>query len=166
MLALLKFDNTADWIQPFLNELPKGGLLGMYDPKTPTLNQLIQQIHVEGGVRQPLVRAYAEVVFSFMLQHPDLVIRLHANQWVSDVVAEDALFLLIPRFAKERDAERPASDRIGALFDPRRFRAATARELIIPFYRNPSLAVSETAARHRVGAARLRRRGRIREQSA
>ncbi len=138
LLALLKFESTSDWIQPFLNELPKGGLLGMYDPKTPTLNQLIQQIRSEGGVRQPFVRAYAEVVFSFMLQHPDLVIRLHANQWVSDVVAEDALFLLIPRFAKENDPEaqkaiEAALYSIRAVSEP-----GTARELIIPFYRDPT----------------------------
>jgi hypothetical protein len=73
-----------------------------------------------------------------MLQHADLVIRLHANKWVSDVVAEDALFLLIPRFAKEKDAEaqkaiESALYDIGAVSEP-----GTARELIIPFYHNPS----------------------------
>ena len=81
--ALLKFESAADWIQPFLNELPKGGLLGLYDEDSPQLDELIKKIRAEGGVRQPLVRAYAEVVFSFMLQVPDVLIRRHACRWLS-----------------------------------------------------------------------------------
>jgi hypothetical protein len=81
--ALLKFQSTADWVQPFLNELPKGGMLGLYEKNTPVLDELMKKVRAEGGLRQPLVRAYAEVVFSFMLQVPDAVIRSHALRWVT-----------------------------------------------------------------------------------
>ena len=75
--AILKFENTSEWVQPFLNELAKGGLL--YEgseplKETPLVDELIQRIRSEGGVRQTLVRAYAEVAFSFMLQHPNNLI--------------------------------------------------------------------------------------------
>lgn len=135
--AMLKFESTADWIQPFLNELSKGGLLGLYDDEAPYLDDLIKQIRAEGGVRAPLVRAYAEVVFSFMMQVPDMVVRKHALKWVSDVIAEDAIFLIIPRIDKEKDpvaqkaVEKALMD-IRAVSDP-----VAARELLIPFYKKP-----------------------------
>lgn len=137
LMALLKFETTADWIQPFLNELPKGGLLGLYDDQSPLLDDLIKKIRGEGGVRQPLVRAYAEVVFSFLLQVPDLVIRLHACRWLSDVVAEDAIFLLIPRFSNEKDPKAQLAIE-QALYDIRAVsEPETARELLLPFYQRP-----------------------------
>ena len=135
--ALLKFQSTADWVQPFLNELPKGGMYGLYDKTTPVLDDLIKKIRAEGGLRQPLVRAYAEVVFSFMLQIPDAIIRQHALHWVSDVLAEDAVFLIVPRIDKETDPEAQAAIE-GALLDVRAVSdPETARELLIPFYKKP-----------------------------
>ena len=135
--AILKFESAADWIHPFLNELSKGGLLGLMDDEAPLLDELIKKIRAEGGVRQPLVRAYAEVVFSFMLQHPTLVLRLHALRWLSDVIAEDALFILIPRFEKENDPKaRLALEQ--ALYDIRAVsEPEKAKELLIPYYRIP-----------------------------
>ncbi|MCG3203360.1 MAG: hypothetical protein KCHDKBKB_00016 [Elusimicrobia bacterium] len=137
LLAMLKFESAADWIQPFLNELPKGGLLGLYDEEAPYIDNLIKKIRAEGGIRQPLIRAYAEVVFAFMLQLPDVVVRRHAANWISDVVAEDAVFLLIPRFEKEKDpagqlAIEKALFNIRAVSEP-----STARTLLIPYYKNP-----------------------------
>lgn len=138
LMAISKFETTSDWIQPFLNELPKGGLLGMYDDEAPLLDELIKKIRAEGGVRQALVRAYAEVVFSFMLQLPDLVIRKHAAKWVSDVIAEDALFLLIPRFDREKDPQGQAALE-AALYNIRAVSEPdTARELLLPFYKKPT----------------------------
>lgn len=101
--ALLKFESSTDWIQAFLNELPKGGLLGMYEEQSPLLDDLAKKIREDGGVRQELVQAYAEVVFSFMLQVPDAVVRRHALKWVTDVLPDDAVFLIAPRIAREED---------------------------------------------------------------
>lgn len=135
--ALLKFENTQDWVQPFLNELPKGGMLGLYDKTTPVLDELIKKIRAEGGLRQPLVRAYAEVVFSFMLQVPDAIIRQHSLRWVSDVLAEDALSLIVQRIDKETDVETQAAIE-GALLDVRAVAdPETARQLLVPFYKRP-----------------------------
>ncbi len=136
--AILKFEQSSDWVQPFLNELPKGGLLGLYDEEAPLLDEIIKKIREQGGVRQPLVRAYAEVVFAFMLQVPDLLVRRHACNWVSDVMAEDALFLLIPRFAVEKDpkgqlAIEEALLNIRAVSEPE-----NAREQLLPYYKKPS----------------------------
>ncbi len=137
LASLLKFESSTEWIQPFLNELPKGGLLGLYDDESPMLDELVRKVRAEGGVRQPLVRAYAEVVFAFMLQVPDVIVRQHACKWVSDVVAEDAVFLLAARLDKEKDpkgqeALSKAFYEIRAISEP-----DNAREILSPFYRNP-----------------------------
>lgn len=135
--SLLKFESTADWVQPFLNELPKGGMLGLYDKTTPAIDDLIKKLRAEGGLRQPLVRAYAEVVFSFMMQVPDAIIRQHSLRWVSDVLAEDALFLIIPRIDKETDPDTQASIE-AALLDVRAVSDPdTARTMLINFYKKP-----------------------------
>lgn len=138
LLSLLKFESTSDWIQPFLNELPRGGMLNFYNEEIPEVDALIKKIRSEGGVRQPLVRAYAEVCFSFMLQLPTLVVRRHATKWLSDVLAEDAIFLLIPRFNKEKE---PLGQKEieKALYD---IRAVSEREpainLLVPYFKKPS----------------------------
>jgi len=137
MDALLRFDSTKDWVQPFLNEIYKGGMLGLYEEKPTLLDRLIKQIRVEGGIRQTLVRAYAEVVFSFMMQNPENIIRKRALRWVSDVLAEDAVFLVSPRVDRELEADvrkevEDALWNIRAISDRNR-----AKTLLIPKYRNP-----------------------------
>lgn len=134
--ALLKFDRSEDWIQPFLNELPRGGL---GESESEILDALIKQIRAEGGVRNSLVRAYAEVAFSFMLQTAGRpAVRARAFRWLSDVLAEDAVFLIIPRLRWEddpgvrREIENALWD-VRAVSDPRR-----ARDLLYPYYRNPT----------------------------
>ncbi len=134
---LLKFSSSADWIQPLLNELPKGGMISLYQRETPTLDMLFRLIREEGGVQQPLVRAYAELVFSFMLQAPDGVLRSNTLRWLSDVLPEDALPTIASRIPLEKDEDvRHAIEM--ALLDVRvvpkpELDAAT----LFPFYRNP-----------------------------
>lgn len=135
--ALLRFDSVEDWVQPFLNELPKGGLLSHFDENSPVLDDLMKRIRSEGGVRQALVRAYAEVVFGFLLQVPDAKIRRRSLEWLSDVLAEDAIFLLVPRIALEKDPEiRRQIDQalwnIRAVSDPGR-----AISQLLPYYKKP-----------------------------
>lgn len=103
--SLLKFDSTAQWVQPLLNELAKGGLPGLYEKQSPLLDALMQRVRAEGGIRQPLVRAYADSVLSFIMQHPKPVLREHAYRWVNDLIAEDSIYLLADRLALEKDPE-------------------------------------------------------------
>lgn len=103
--ALLKFNSSADWIQPLLNELPKGGLVGLYEHRTPALDALFERVRADGGVRRPLARAYAELVFSFMLQVPDAILRAHAFRWLPDALPEDALAMIAARIGVESDME-------------------------------------------------------------
>lgn len=136
--ALLKFDTSQNWIQPFLNELPRGGLPGLYDQKAPVLDELFEKIRQEGGIQNSLVRAYAEVVFSFMLQVPGTpVVRIHALRWLNDALAEDALFLILPRLELEEDPNVrnhivQALSKIRAISKPEK-----ARGLVFPLYRHP-----------------------------
>lgn len=101
--ALLKFDSINDWIQPFLNEIFKGGMYGLYDETPNVLDDLIKRVRAEGGIANPLVRAYAEVVFPFMLQAPDAIVRKKAVRWVADVIPEESLFLIASRLGHETD---------------------------------------------------------------
>ncbi len=137
MLALLKFESVSEWIQPFLNELPKGGLLGLYEADSATLDQLIKRIRAEGGIREPLVRAYGEVVFEFMLQVRDAVVRERALRWISDVLAEQAVFLIATRIPKEEDPKvQKAIEE--ALWDIRAVsNRQQALEALLPYYKKP-----------------------------
>ncbi len=135
--ALLKFPSHEEWIRPFLNDLPKGGMVGLYDESSAALDALFRQIRLEGGIQKPLIRAYAEVSLSFMLQVPDDIIRKKTLGWVSDMLAEDALFLIVPRIEREKVAEvRPKID--AALWDIRAVsNRPRAKELLVPIYKNP-----------------------------
>jgi len=163
--GLLKFDSSVEWIQPFLNELPKGGLPGMYDEQAPILDELMKQIRSEGGIRSPLVRAYAEEVFGFMLQLRDSVVRRHSLAWLSDVIAEDAVFLIVPRIDQEKDpAVRAAIG--GALWDLRAISEPEhAIQILVPYFKNPAwpelrlpLAAVLTRLGYKGGAADFLRR--------
>jgi hypothetical protein len=103
--ALLRFPSVSDWIRPFLNDIPKGGMVGLYDEESPALDEIIRQIRLEGGIKKPLVRAFAEVSLSFMLQVPDAVVRKKTLGWMSDILAEDAIFLIVPRIDREQDPD-------------------------------------------------------------
>lgn len=105
LLAILKFDSISEWVQPFLNELAKGGLPGLYDAQTPIINQLVERIRSEGGIRQPLIRAYADSVLSFMMQHPTPILRQHAYEWANDLLGEDAAMLIAERAGVESDPD-------------------------------------------------------------
>ncbi|MCB4757174.1 MAG: hypothetical protein LHV69_09155 [Elusimicrobia bacterium] len=134
--SLLKFDYPPDWIQPFINELSKGGLIEL-DQHSPVLNSLFEKIREEGGIRNPLLRAYAEVVFSFMLQSVRDEVRLKSLGWVSDVMAEDAVFLLVPRLSRE-EAEPLRAEIDQALLDIRAISdSERAKEQLIPFFNRP-----------------------------
>jgi len=131
--SLLKFEATSDWIQPFMNELSKGGLIDL-DRQSPVLNKLFEKIREEGGIRNLLVRAYAEVVFSFLLQSVQEDVRIKSLGWVGDVMAEDAIFLLVPRLSREesegvRDGIDQALLNIRAISDGER-----AKEQLVPFF--------------------------------
>ena len=138
LLALLKFESTADWVQPFLNELFKGGMLQLYEPEAPLLDALMKKVRSEGGIRNSLVRAYAEVVLAFMIQVPDQpIVRQRSLGWLSDVLAEDALFLIVPRLPREKD---PATQRAieKALWDIRAIsNPSRALNQLLPYYRDP-----------------------------
>jgi hypothetical protein len=136
--ALLQFDSVSEWIQPFLNELPKGGMVELNESNSPILDELIKRIRKEGGIRQPLVRAYAEVVFSFLMQVPDApILRQQALRWLPDVLPEETLFLVLPRVDLETDpavrtALTEAVWNVRAVSDPER-----AKALVVPLYRVP-----------------------------
>lgn len=135
--AILKFESSSDWIQAFLNELPKGGLLGVYEEESPLLDELAKKIREDGGVKQELVQAYAEVVFGFMLQVPDAIVRRHALKWVTDVIPADAVHLIAARLAREddpavRESIEEALFNIKAVSDPKE---AIAK--LSPHYQKP-----------------------------
>jgi len=136
--ALKKFDSSAYWIEPFLNQLYQGGMLDLYEPKAPLLEDLMSKIRAEGGIRNPLVRAYSEVVFSFMVQVPDQpILRARAFSWLSDVLAEDALFLILQRLPWEKHPEvRQAMEK--ALWEVRALSdRSEAKKQLLPHYRKP-----------------------------
>jgi len=136
--ALKKFDSSADWIEPFLNQLYLGGMLDLYEPKAPLLEDLMSKVRAEGGIQNPLVRAYSEVVFSFMVQVPDQpVLRARAFSWLSDVLAEDALFLILQRLPWEKHPEvRKTMEK--ALWDVRAVSdRSAAKKQLLPYYRKP-----------------------------
>jgi hypothetical protein len=135
--ALLKFPSHLDWIRPLLNDIPKGGMVGLYDEESPALDNLFKQIRLEGGIQKPLIRAYAEVSLSFMLQVPDDIIRKKTLGWVSDMLAEDALFLILPRIEREMNPDL-WKNIDAALWDIRAVsNRARAVELLTPIYKKP-----------------------------
>lgn len=134
--GLLKFDSVEQWIRPFLNELYKGGLIQL-DQQAPVLDELFKKIRSEGGIKSPLVSAYAEVVFDFMLQASDKRVRQRSLDWISDVVAPAAGELIVQRVAREQDPEiRTSIEK--ALWNIRSVsNPAQLREDLAPFYRRP-----------------------------
>lgn len=135
--ALLRFDSSSDWIQSFLNELPKGGLLGLYEPQAALLDELVKRVRLEGGIEAPLVRDYAEVVFSFLIQLPDAVVRRHGYEWMGSLIPQNQLYLIANRIDKERDpdTQKAIEEALWAIHlvpNPQK-----ARSLLVPFYRNP-----------------------------
>jgi|GEM_PF-4572440 len=136
--ALLKFESTSDWIQPFLNELFKGGMLELNEEKSPLLDELMKRVRQQGGIKNSLVRAYADVVFSFMAQVPERpLVRSKAIRWLPDIMPEDALFVIVPRLELETDSKvrQTIVDTlwsIQALSDPQK-----ANAMLIKYYRKP-----------------------------
>lgn len=135
--SLLKLPSHADWIRPFLNDLPKGGMIGLYDEQSPVLDEIIRQIRLEGGIQKPLIRAYAEVSLSFLLQVPQDILRKKGVGWVSDVLPDEALFLIVPRI--NREVNKDVQEKISlALWDIRAVsNRSRALEILKPIYNKP-----------------------------
>jgi hypothetical protein len=135
--ALLRFPSNSDWIRPFLNDIPKGGMVGLYDEESPVLDSVVRQIRLEGGIQKPLIRAYAEVSLSFMLQVPEDIIRRKTLGWISDILPEEALFLIVTRIDREKEplVQKKIDE---ALWDVRAVsNKPKARDLLVPIYRQP-----------------------------
>ncbi|MFN0117261.1 MAG: SH3 domain-containing protein [Elusimicrobiota bacterium] len=134
---LLKFDSPSEWIQPFLNELPKGGMIEVNDEKTPNIDLLIMKIKAVGGNKQNLIRAYDEVVFNFMIKANNPNMRKNAFRWLNDVMPTDAVFFFANGLRTEKDPSVQSIIDEGlwnvrVISDP-----VKAEKILAPYYRVP-----------------------------